>query len=125
MENITIDVVHPLLNPDVVLLRMTGFIHANTLVQIEQAIQAVLASTKKNLIFDLAETNYISSGGWAFLITTFQRFRDQGGNFVLSGMKPEVHEAFELLEYNKVIRSFTNSEDALKRAFAPTPNPVS
>jgi anti-anti-sigma factor len=125
MENITIEAVHPLLYPDVVTLRIKGFIYADTLVQMDQAIQSVLSSPQKKLIFDLAETNYISSGGWAFLITAFQRFRDQGGDLVLAGMKSEVHDAFELLEYHKVIRLFANSEDALKQAFSPASNPVS
>jgi hypothetical protein len=40
-------------------------------------------------------------------------------------MNPEVHDAFELLEYHKVIRSFPNVEEALKQAFSPSPNPVS
>lgn len=75
------------------------------------------------MIFDLTETTYISSGGWAFLITAFQRLRDQGGNLVLADMKPEVHDAFQLLEYNKVFRLFANSEEALKLAFSPASNP--
>ena len=124
MENITIDVVHHLLLPDIVTLRIKGSIQADTLVQIDLAVQTVPSSPKKKLIFDLAETSHISNGGWAFLLTTLQRFRDQGGDLVLAGMNPEVHDAFELLEYHKVIRLFANAEDALKEGFNPSPKPV-
>lgn len=48
MENITIEVVHPLLQPDAVILRTKGSIQANALVQIDQAIQAVLSSRKES-----------------------------------------------------------------------------
>jgi anti-anti-sigma factor len=126
MQSITIDVSHNLLHPDVATLRINGFIYSNTLVQIDKTLQTVMTDRKKNLIFDLTETNYISSGGWGLLITAYQRFRDVGGDLVLAGMKPEVHDAFELLEYNKVIRLFSNVETALKQAFTrPSANPVS
>src|SRR5580698_1971151 len=125
MENITIDVVHHLLHPDIVTLRIKGSIHAPTLAQIDQAVQTVPSSPKKKLILDLAETGHISNGGWAFVLTTFQRFRDQGGDLVLAGMNPEVHDAFELLEYHKVVRLFASAEDALKEGSNPSPNAVS
>jgi anti-anti-sigma factor len=124
MENITINVDHPLLRPDSVILRIMGPIQADTLVQIDRALQAVLPAPKKKLIFDLSETGYVSNGGWAFLLTTLHRFREQGADLVLAGMNPEVHDAFELLEYDKVIRLFPTAEDALNQVSTATPNPV-
>ncbi|HTC21763.1 MAG TPA: STAS domain-containing protein [bacterium] len=125
MENITIDVVHHLLQPDIVTLRIRGSIQAETLVQIDQAVQTVPATPPKKLIFDLGETGHISNRGWAFVLSTLQRFRDQGGDLVLAAMNPEVHDAFELLDYHKVIRLFAGAEDALKEGFNPSPNAVS
>lgn len=43
---------------------------------------------------------------------------------VLSGMKPEVYDAFELMEYDKVLRSFPSAEIALKGAFSNTADPA-
>ncbi len=126
MDSFTIDVTNHLLQPDVATLRPKGFIYANTLVQIDKTLQSVIETKKTKLIVDLAETSYISSGGWGMLITSYQRLRELGGDMVLAGMKPEVHDAFELLEYNKVMRLFQNAEAALKQAFrSPATGPVS
>ncbi len=71
---------------------------------------------------DLGETGYISNGGWAFLLTTLHRLRDQGGDLVLAGMNPEVHDAFILLEYHKVIRLLPRTaEDAPETRLSQPP----
>jgi|SRR5581483_8594967 len=125
MENITISIDHHLLHPDVATLRIKGFIYANTLVQIEKTFQSVIADHKKRFILDLSETNYISSGGWGLLITIYQRLRDLGGDLILAGMTTEVHDAFELLEYNKVMRLFADGDAALKQGFGqPAIQPI-
>ena len=117
METLTVDIANHLLRPDVANLRIKGILYANTLPQFDKAFQAVLAGSKKKMIFDLSETNYISSGGWSMLLVCLQRAKEAGGDILLAGMKPEVHDAFELLEYDKVMRLFTNAEEALKEGF--------
>ena len=117
MDTLSIEITNHLLRPDVVTLRIKGFIYANTLVQFDKVFQSVMAGSKKKMIFDLSETNYISSGGWSMLLVCLQRVKESGGDILLSGMKPEVHDAFELLEYNKVMRLFPNAEEALKEGF--------
>lgn len=117
METLSVDITNHLLRPDVVTLRIKGIVYASTLVQLDKAFQTALAGSKKKMIFDLSETNYISSGGWSMLLVCLQRVKEAGGDILLAGMKPEVHDAFELLEYNKVMRLFANAEEALKEGF--------
>lgn len=117
MESISTDVTHLPQYPDIAILKIKGFIYANTLVPVDKALQTILASRKKKIVFDLTETNYISSGGWALLHTSHQKFVDAGGDFALAGLKPEVQDAFELLEYNKVMRAFPSLDIALKQGF--------
>ena len=117
MESISIEINHHRIPSDAATLRIKGFLYANTLVEAEHHFQSLLAASKKNLVLDLSETNYISSGGWGLIITAFKRLQEAGGNLVLAGMKPEVYDAFELLEYDKVLRSFPSAESALKGGF--------
>lgn len=124
MESITIDVTHHPLHPECATLRLRGFLYANTLVNLDRALQPFLISKKKKLVLDLSETNYISSGGWALLLTVCPLFRESGGDLVLVGMKPEVKDAFELLEYHKVMRSFPSVESALKEGFGNATEPA-
>jgi len=120
MEAISIEVIHHRLPNDSVSLRIKGFLYANTLVEVEKQFQFILSDMKKKLVLDLSETNYISSGGWGLIITFFKRIQESGGSLVLAGMKPEVYDAFELLEYDKVLRSFPSVESALKTGFIDT-----
>lgn len=122
MESISIDVTRHTLHPDISTLRIKGFLYANTLANLDKTVQPLLPGNKK-LIIDLSETNYISSGGWGLLITIFQRFSEMGGELVLAGMKPEVFDAFELLEYDKVLRFFPSEDSALKEGFANMATP--
>lgn len=118
MESISIDVSHHQLHPDSATVRIKGFLYANTLPQMEKTFQTVIASMKKKLVLDLSETTYVSSGGWGLIMTFFKRVQDAGGAVVLAAMKPEVYDAFELLEYDKVLRSFPTVDSALKEGFS-------
>jgi anti-anti-sigma factor len=117
MENISIEIAHHLLHPEVATLRIKGFLYANTLPEFDKTLRSVLDSSKKKLIFDLSETTYISSGGWSMFLVSFQRVKELGGDILLVGMKPEVRDAFELLEYDKILRCFPSAETALKEGF--------
>jgi len=117
MQSISVNIAYLPLHPDTAILHLKGFLYANTLVQAEKAVQSVLGAKKKKLVVDLSEADYISSGGWGLLLTVCRSFRDEGGDLVLAGLKPEVNDAFELLEYNKVMKSFPASETALKQGF--------
>lgn len=118
MESISIDINHHHLHPDSATVRIKGFLYANTLPQMEKAFQGVVASMKNKMVLDLSETTYISSGGWGLIMTFFKRTQDAGGNLVLAAMRPEVYDAFELLEYDKVLRSFPSVDSALKEGFS-------
>jgi anti-anti-sigma factor len=115
MDNLSIDIIHQPRQSGVVTLRFKGFLYAATLAQADKTLQTVLTSeTIKKLILDLTETNYISSGGWSLFLSKNQIVQKQGGKVVLAGMKPEVHDAFEFLEFDKIFKLFTTYEEALK-----------
>ena len=117
METVTIQVTDHALNPEISILHIQGIIHATTLPQVNEAFQTVLKSRKKKIIFDLTGTTYISSGGWGLFIACHQAALEKDAVIAMTGMKLEVFDAFELLEYDKVLAFFTTTEDALKQGF--------
>jgi len=114
MDSLSIETLSQPLFPGCAVLRLQGIIYASTLVQVEKAVKNALEDKKKNLVLDLAGTNYVSSGGWSAILSAAKKVRDLGGDLFLSGMKAEVYDAFELLEYDKVIRLFTTPEKAFR-----------
>jgi anti-anti-sigma factor len=120
MENISIDIAHHPRQPEVATIRIKGFLYANTLPEFDKTLSSLLGASKKKLIFDLSDTHYISSGGWSMFLVSLQRVKELGGDVLLACMKPEVRDAFELLEYDKVFRLFPSADEALKQGFTPT-----
>jgi len=117
MQNITVaDTTHPQYK-DITLLSVKGFIDTNTAPEFEKTFQKVLADNKFNLIIDLKEVNYISSAGWGIFVGEIRRIRSQKGNLFLVGMSPEVTEAYELLEFETILKSFPNVELAVQKGF--------
>jgi len=118
MDSLSIEVSsHPPF-PDSAILRLKGIVYASTLALLEKTVQNTLTDRKKNLVLDLSETNYVSSGGWGAFLRAAKSVRDLGGDLFLSGMKEEVYDAFELLEYDKAIRLFPTPEIALSEGLA-------
>ncbi len=122
MQSISIDILHHPPRPDTATLRVHGFVYANTLAQLEKAVQSAFEAHKKNLVFDLTDTNYVSSGGWSFLLSSAKRAQKLGGELLLAGMRAEVYDAFELLEYDKILRLFTTPEKAMTEGLAQALN---
>ena len=120
MENISISIHHHPVHPDVATLQFKGFIYANTLAEISKTLQTLVTAQRKKLVFDLTETNYVSSGGWGLFINTAQQLRETEGDIFLAAMKPEIYDAFELLEFHKLIRLFPTVEAALQEGFGRT-----
>ncbi len=117
MPNITVNAsTHPQ-HKDISLISVKGFIDTNTAPEFEKTFQAVLGEKKYNLIIDLKDTNYISSAGWGIFVGEIKRIRGQKGNLFLAGMSPEVTEAYELLEFDTILKSFLTVEQAVQNGF--------
>jgi anti-sigma B factor antagonist len=120
MENVSINIQHHPSLPELATLRIKGFIYANTLPEINTSFQTLIAAQRKKIVLDLAETNYVSTGGWGLFVNTAQRLRETGGDILLASMKPEIYDAFELLEFHKLIQLFPTVEAALQEGFGGT-----
>ena len=117
MPNITVNAsTHPQ-HKDISLISVKGFIDTNTAPEFEKTFQTVLGEKKYNLIIDLKDTSYISSAGWGIFVGEIKRIRGQKGNLFLAGMSPEVTEAYELLEFDTILKSFPTVEQAIQNGF--------
>ena len=114
MHTLSVEVNHPLLNPDVAILRLKGSLNPQTLQPFDHAVQTALGGAKKNLVIDLTETQEVSSGGWGLMLVVLKRVKELGGNLLLAAMHPDIHEAFDLMEYHQDFILYPTVEDALK-----------
>src|SRR5579859_7920577 len=108
--------VHPL-QKDITLLSVKGFIDTTTAPEFEKTFQSVLGEKKFKIIIDLKNVTYISSAGWGIFVGEIKRIRSQKGDLFLSAMSPEVMDAYELLQFNTIIKSFPTVEQAIQKGF--------
>ncbi len=118
MENFSFDVNLHSQYGGVGVLKVTGFVYAATLPEFDKALQAAFdKSTSKKIILDLSGAKYFSGQAWKALLVFHARVRLSRGDILLAAMPPEIHDTFEMLEFNKWVRLFPSVESALNEGF--------
>ncbi|MDH3216328.1 MAG: anti-sigma factor antagonist, partial [Candidatus Krumholzibacteria bacterium] len=74
----------------VAILKVGGHLDSVSSATLEKKLQEVISNSHTNIIVDLADVSYISSGGWGILVGEVRRLREQMGDVVLVGMTAEV-----------------------------------
>ncbi len=101
---------------EITLIRVDGVIDTMTAAELEKVINSLLEQNRYKIIVDLAGVTYISSAGWGIFISNIREIRQQHGDLKLARMIPNVYEIFELLEFDSILKTFDDLDDA-KRDF--------
>jgi|SRR5580658_6916088 anti-sigma B factor antagonist len=117
MENMTVLIANHPVKKNITLLSVKGFLDSRTTPDFEKELLWLLKEKKFKLIIDLKEVQYIASTGWGVFVSQIKRIRNQKGDLILSGMNPAVKEVFELLEFNRIMKSFPNVDSAANNGF--------
>jgi anti-sigma B factor antagonist len=115
MENISISLSESGHDPNVSEVRVDGVVDTLTASELEQVIDSLLRRGRYKIVIDLAGVDYISSAGWGIFISHIKDVRAHDGDIKLAGMVPDVHEIFELLEFDKVLQIFPSVDEAVER----------
>ena len=97
----------------VAVLIMQGYIDSNTATTLKEKL-LFLGNSLFRFILDFGQVEYISSAGWGVVLSRIKENRQKGGDIVFINMMKEVYSIYDLLELNKVIRYFSNVNEALE-----------
>ncbi len=114
MENISISLSEGGHDRNVSEVRIDGVIDTLTATELEQVIDSLLRRNRYKIVIDLAGVDYISSAGWGIFISHIKDVRSEDGDIKLANMTSDVHEIFELLEFDKVLQVYTSLDDAVE-----------
>jgi anti-sigma B factor antagonist len=117
MKNITVSAAPHPQQKDITLLTVKGFIDTTTAPEFDKTFQSVLNENRFKLVIDLKDVDYVSSAGWGLFVGEIKRIRGQKGDLFLASMSPAVEEAYDLLQFNTIIKSFPNAEQAVQNGF--------
>jgi len=98
---------------DITLLKVSGHLDSSSTGKLEAVLQRLHNKDgARNLIVDLEDVSYISSGGWGLFVGRVKSLREKKADVVLVGMNPEVYDVFELLGFQDIIMQYPSCEEA-------------
>lgn len=98
---------------DITLLKVSGHLDSSSTGKLEKALERLHESGgARNLIVDLEDVSYISSGGWGLFVGRVKSLREKKADVVLVGMNPEVYDVFELLGFQDILMQYPTTEEA-------------
>ena len=95
------------------LVTVTGRIDSTTAPDLEKLLLGLVQSGKKNIVVNLADADYISSAGLKALLSAQMKVRKAvpPGDVVISAIKPELKESFDLVGFDRLFKFY--DEDVL------------
>ena len=89
---------------EISLVRVDGVIDTVTAGELEKVIDSLVKRERFKIVLDLAGVEYVSSAGWGIQISRIKEVRANDGDIKLAAMTENVHEIYELLEFENVLR---------------------
>ncbi len=105
----------------VLIVQAGGRLDATAVPEFETALRGVLERDAAAVIVDLSTASYISSSGLKAIVSTWRTLRERGGNLVLAGLNPRLHEIFEMVGFTQILRIYADvpaAEEGLRASQA-------
>jgi len=97
---------------DVMVFHLAGRLDATEApVAYDRMIQDL--GVKNRVVLDLAEVDYVSSGGLSIIIRLVHHLRNAGGDLHLASPQPFVQKVFDIISFNAILKVFDDIESAL------------
>jgi anti-sigma B factor antagonist len=96
---------------DISILRLAGFLDANTIPQFEAAIQELIDAQRYKIITDLRDLTYISSAGLGVYMGFIEDVREAGGDIKLCNLQEKIFKIFDQLGFPRLFDISSGEED--------------
>jgi len=97
------------------LVTVSGRVDSSTAGDLEKALLGMVQMGQKNIVVNLGDTSFISSAGLKALLSAQMKVRKAipSGDLVISEIKPEVKESFDLVGFDRLFRFYDSDVDAV------------
>ena len=102
---------------EISVIKVSGYLDTTTARELEAALNSLLSKNCYRIVLDLSGVTYISSAGWGIFIGEIKEIRNHGGDLKLASMVGDVHEVFQLLEFQSILEAYPSTQEA-KDAFS-------
>ncbi len=98
---------------DISMLAVKGYVDTMTCSILLNKITENLNSGSLQIVIDMGQVNYVSSAGWGVFVGEIKGIREKGGDLKIVQLTPEVHDVFEMLEFNRILAHYETIEEAI------------
>jgi anti-anti-sigma factor len=100
---------------DAIIVLLNGYIDTYNSAYFQHQIEKIVSEGFINIIFNCTNLNYVSSTGIGSFSVFLKLIKPKGGNIILQGVQPKVHEVFQLLGFSQVFEMKETLDDAIAR----------
>jgi anti-anti-sigma factor len=116
-------------NDETIYLKVNGYIDTSTSFELVNKLKSIMDKQFSQFVVDLSGVNYVSSAGWGVFVGEIKAVREEGGDIKLVNMNPDVYDVFQMLEFDKILRTCDSVEEAINefdilRGYDITTSPV-
>lgn len=97
------------------IVTVSGRIDSATAPELENTLLGLIAAGQNNIVVNMAGADYISSAGLKALLSALMKVRKEipPGNVVISAIRPELKENFELVGFHRLFDFFDTDSQAV------------
>jgi len=95
------------------LINTTGRIDAFSAKTLEDCLKKAIAEGNRNILVNLKDTDYISSGGLRVFLAALKELRKDGGSLRLCCLSPAVLKIFKLAGFTSIFSIYGTEQEAL------------
>ena len=97
----------------ILILSISGRVEMITSPQLKENVVSHINRGEHQLLFDLAELEYISSPGLGVLLYTAKLIQEKKGEIAFCSLRAHIFEVFKICGFEKVLPIYQTKEDAL------------
>ncbi len=97
------------------LVTVSGRIDSFTAPDLEKALLGLIQAGQKNIVVNLRDCDFISSAGLKALLSALMKVRKAvpAGDLVISAIKPELKESFDLVGFDRLFSFYDDDVRAV------------
>lgn len=97
------------------LVTVAGRVDSSTAPELENVLLGLIQTGNKNIVVNLRDTTFISSAGLKALLSALMKVRKMvpPGDVVVSEIKPELRESFDLVGFDRLFKFYDDNLHAV------------
>jgi anti-anti-sigma factor len=99
---------------EILILELNGRLDTITSNNLEKRFLSVLDREEKKVVVDCSKLEYVSSAGLRVLLMVSKRLRVSNGKIVLSSLKDQVKEVFDIAGFSPIFTMFHSLDEAVR-----------